>query len=218
MRNRATVRYALPSRLLHWIMAVMVVVQLLIAAVMMASLAYYPLLLALHKPLGIVILIFIVIRIVNVLLHRPPPAMGTMGLWERRVAKSSEFLLYGLLLIQPLIGWAMLSAAGDPLTVGPMHLPPIAPEQTSLFGALRVVHSVLAYLLFAAFTAHLCAVLFHTLVLRDGLLGRMALWTKRRPAEHVETVADEAAEHQADVYSGGGSNAHPVRAGRRVED
>lgn len=218
MRNRAAVRYALPSRLLHWIMAVMVVIQLLIAAVMMASLAYYPLLLALHKPLGIVILIFIVIRIVNVLLHRPPPAMSTMGPWERRVAKGSEFLLYGLLLIQPLIGWAMLSAAGDPLSVGPMRLPPITPEQTSLFGALRVVHSVLAYLLFAAFTAHLCAVLFHTLVLRDGLLSRMALWTKRRAADHAVNAADEAAAHQADVYSGADSNAYPMRGERRIGD
>ena len=210
--------YALPSRLLHWIMAVMVVVQLFIAAVMMASLAYYPLLLAIHKPLGIVILIFIVIRIVNVLLHRPPPAMSTMGPWERRVAKGSEFLLYGLLLIQPLIGWAMLSAAGDPLTVGPMQLLPIAPEHTNLFGALRTAHSVLAYLLFAAFTAHLCAVLFHTLVLRDGLLSRMALWTKRRAADHAGDAADEAAAHQTDVQSESDSKADTKRAVRRVGD
>lgn len=209
MRNRATVRYALPSRFLHWIMAAMIIVQLLIAAVMMTSLAYYPLLLALHKPLGIVILIFIVIRVVNLFLHRPPPALATMGPWERRVSKGSEVLMYALLLAQPLIGWAMLSAAGDPLTVGPVQLPAITPEQASLFGTLRIVHSVLAYLLFAAFTAHLCAVLFHTLVLRDGLLGRMGLWSKPQPPEHSEdTEVKVSAAQSVDDFDGGETSLH----------
>ena len=166
-------------------MVVMIVVQLFIAAVMMASLAYHPLLLALHKPLGIVILIFVIVRMINLLLHRPPPVMASMGPWERLVAKGSEFLLYALMLVQPLIGWAMLSAAGDPLNFGPIQLPAIAPADTGLFGLLRTVHSVLAYSLFAAFTAHLCAVLFHRLVLNDGLLDRMALGPKRHPVNQV---------------------------------
>lgn len=209
MRNRSNVRYALPSRLLHWIMAAMIIAQLLIAAVMMTSLAYYPLLLALHKPLGIVILIFIVIRVVNLFLHRPPPALSTMGPWERRVSKGSEILMYALLLAQPLIGWAMLSAAGDPLTVGPVQLPAITPEQASLFGTLRIVHSVLAYLLFAAFTAHLCAVLFHTLVLRDGLLGRMGLWSKPQPSDRSEdTEGKVSAAQSVDEFDGGETSLH----------
>ncbi|MDN5806227.1 MAG: cytochrome b/b6 domain-containing protein [Brevibacterium sp.] len=187
-------------------MAAMVVVQLFIAAVMMASLAYYPLLLAIHKPLGIVILIFIVFRIGNLFLHRPPPAMSTMGPWERRFAKGSEILLYALLLIQPLIGWAMLSAAGGPLTIGPVQLPPIAPEQVGLFGLLRIFHSVAAYLLFLTFTAHLCAVLFHTVVLRDGLLSRMAPWTRRLTSG------------ESDFTSSADSNPQPVTEGRGVSD
>jgi cytochrome b561 len=35
---------------------------------------------------------------------------------------------------------------------------------------------VLAYLLFLTFLAHLSAVLFHTLIIRDSLLDRMVLW------------------------------------------
>nr|WP_275901812.1 cytochrome b/b6 domain-containing protein [Brevibacterium zhoupengii] len=184
----------MPSSILHWLMAAMVVLQLFIAAVMMASLAYHPFLLALHRPLGIVILIFVVIRIVNLFLHRPPPAMSTMGPFERLVAKGSEFLLYTLLLVQPLTGWAMVSAAGDPVSLGPLQLPPIAPEHASLFGLLRIGHSVSAYLLFAAFTAHMCAVLFHTLVLRDGLLSRMAPWPNRRSGGQGTSSAEQTSE------------------------
>jgi len=42
------------------------------------------------------------------------------------------------------------------------------------------VHTVLAYLLFFVFLGHLSAVLFHTVVMRDGLIQRMAVWPVRR--------------------------------------
>jgi cytochrome b561 len=176
-------RFTLLSRLLHWSMAAMVIAQLLIGVTMVASLMYYPLLLAIHRPLGIAILIFAVVRLFNRLTHRPPPFLATMGPVERRVATWSEYLLYALLLLQPLIGWAMLSAARSPIVVfGPLHLPAIAPHNIDLYAALRSTHTVLAFLLVLTFTAHMCAVLFHTFVLRDGLIDRMALWPTRSPA------------------------------------
>jgi cytochrome b561 len=175
----APARFTLPSRLLHWSMAIMVIAQLLLGVTMVASLAYYPLLLAIHRPLGIVILLFAIVRLVNRLRHHPPPFLATMSRTERRVATWSERLLYTLLLLQPLVGWAMVSASGTPVRVGPWRLPAIAPHNLDLFGGLHIAHVVLATLLFVTFTAHMCAVLFHTLVLRDGLLGRMALWPSR---------------------------------------
>ena len=168
-------RFTLLSRLLHWSMAVMVIAQLLIGVTMVASLSYYPLLLAIHRPLGVAILVFAVVRLVNRLTHHPPPFLATMGPLERRVATWSERLLYVLLLAQPLVGWAMLSAARFPIVVyGPLHLAGIAPHNIILYAVLRISHSILALLLFLTFTAHMCAVLFHTLVLRDRLINRMA--------------------------------------------
>ena len=183
-------RFALPSRILHWLMAPMVIAQLLIGVTMIASLTYYPLLLAIHRPLGVLILVFAVVRLANRLTHRLPPFLATMSRAERRIASWSEYLLYALLLVQPLIGWAMLSAARFPIIlVGPLHLPGIAPHDIDVYGVLRQVHGVFAFLLFLTFTAHVCAVLFHTLVLRDGLLDRMALWpTKRAASQQDETT------------------------------
>ena len=126
-------------------MAPMVIAQLFIGVTMIASLAYYPLLLAIHRPLGILILIFAVIRLVNRLTHKLPPFLATMSRTERRIASWSEYLLYALLLVQPLIGWAMLSAARFPIAmVGPFHLPGIAPHNLDVYGILRVCHSVFA--------------------------------------------------------------------------
>jgi cytochrome b561 len=176
-------RFTLFSRLLHWSMVAMVIAQLLIGVTMVASLAYYPLLLAIHRPLGVAILAFAVIRLANRLTHRPPPFLATMSRVERKIATWSEYLLYALLLAQPLVGWAMLSAARYTIVLyGPAHLPGIAPHNITLYAALRLSHSVLALLLFVTFTAHMCAVLFHTFVLRDGILDRMALWPARHPA------------------------------------
>jgi cytochrome b561 len=171
-------------------MAPMVIAQLLIGVTMIASLAYYPLLLAIHRPLGVLILVFAVVRLANRLTHRLPPFLATMSPAERRIASWSEYLLYALLLVQPLIGWAMLSAARFPIIlVGPLHLPGIAPHDIDVYGVLRQAHSFVAFLLFLTFTAHVCAVLFHTLVLRDGLLDRMALWpTKRAASQQDETT------------------------------
>jgi cytochrome b561 len=180
--NSAATRFTLPSRILHWTMAPMVIVQLLIGVIMIASLSYYPLLLAIHRPLGLLILAFALVRLANRLTHHPPAFLATMSRIERRIATWSEYTLYALLLAQPLVGWAMLSAARFPIVVvGPVRLPGIAPHNVDLYGVLRECHGVFAFLLFATFTAHMCAVLFHTLVLRDKLIDRMALWpTKGR--------------------------------------
>lgn len=181
----ATGRFRLPSRLLHWLMAPMVIAQLLIGVTMVAALSYYPLLLAIHRPMGVLILVFAVVRLANRLTHRPPAFLATMTRMERRVATWSEYLLYALLLVQPLTGWAMLSAARFPITMlGPLQLPGIAPHNIDVFAVLRECHGAFAFLLFLAFTAHMSAVLFHTLVLRDRLLDRMALWrTKPAPPQ-----------------------------------
>lgn len=118
---------------------------------------------------------------VNRRTHTLPPFLATMGPAERRIAFYSEYLLYGLLLIQPLTGWAMLSAARNPIaSMGPSHLPGITPHDIDLYAVLRRAHGIFALLLFLAFTAHVSAVLFHTFVLRDRIIDRMAVWPNRR--------------------------------------
>ncbi|MGB8406459.1 MAG: cytochrome b/b6 domain-containing protein [Mycobacterium sp.] len=188
-KARADHRFVVPARLLHWSMALMVIAQLLIGVIMVISLTYFPLLMSIHRPLGVIILVFAIARLINRLRHRPPPFLDTMRPLERRIATWSERLVYALLLLQPLTGWAMLSAAQDPvILVWRLRLPPIAPGNADLFAGLRCAHEVLAFLLLAIFTVHICAVLFHNLVLRDDLFDRMSLWP-RTATQRGSTVA-----------------------------
>src|SRR6202790_139608 len=179
MANTPT-QSALFSRVLHWLMAMLLLTMLFIGVSMVASLGNYHRLVAIHRPLGIMILILAAIRLANRMFTTLPPFPPTMSRPERFVATASEGLLYTLMFALPLVGWGMLSAGHYPIVMyGPLHLPPILPANPMLYAFLRKTHTILAYLLFLTFLAHLSAVLFHTLIIRDGLLNRMALWPIR---------------------------------------
>ncbi|MFF1278045.1 cytochrome b [Streptomyces marokkonensis] len=173
-------QFPLFSRWLHWVMAGLVVVMLFIGAGMMASLGDYRFLVSVHKPLGMGVLALAVIRLMYRLTHRAPPLPRSMNRTERRAATASECLLYGLMVAQPLVGWAMVSASDTPFELGGVHLPAIVPPDPQLYSALRETHAVFGYALFLLFTMHMLAVLVHALMLRDGLLTRMALWRRSR--------------------------------------
>lgn len=168
-------RYPVSARVLHWLTAALVFAMLLIGFAMVNSVASYATLLVVHKTLGVVILLVVAVRVVNRLRSRAPALPPTVGTLERKMVVASELSLYGLLLAQPLVGWAMVSAAGSPVVVfGSLRLPRIAPFDAELYGLLRQTHTVLAFCLVAAIAAHVSAVLLHTVTLRDGMLSRMA--------------------------------------------
>ena len=102
-----------------------------------------------------------------------------MSQQERFAAHASEILLYTLLLVQPLVGWCpprdiRLSFSGRCIC-SPL------PHRAMLYAFLRRTHTFLAYFLFLAFLAHFGAILFHTLIVRDGLLNRMMPGRTRAP-------------------------------------
>jgi cytochrome b561 len=183
-------QFAAFSRLLHWTMAVMVLTMLCIGVAMVVSLGSYHALVSVHRPLGIAILILVVVRFVNRQLSPLPPFPATMSRAERLAATASELTMYGLMFVLPLVGWGMLSAARYPIALyGSLHLPFILPHNAMLYAALRKAHTILAYLFFLTFIAHFGAILFHTLIVRDGVLMRMAPWNIR-PQEAVSAGAD----------------------------
>ncbi len=173
-------QFALLSRILHWLMAAMLLAMLFLGAAMVASLGDYHRLVAIHRPLGIMILILAAIRLVNRMFTTLPPFPPTMSPREQQIASATERLLYTLMFALPLVGWGMLSAGHYPIVMfGPVHLPAILPANPTLYAVLRKTHTILAYLLFLTFLAHLGGVLFHNLIIRDRLLDRMALWPTR---------------------------------------
>ncbi|MFT8891507.1 MAG: cytochrome b [Acetobacter papayae] len=168
--------FSFPSRILHWLMAVMILVMLFIGVFMASTVGpnYYRLV-TLHRPLGIAILVLALLRLAN-RFHSPPPALpAELPPLMKIAAKASHILLYALMIAMPLVGWGMLSAGGYPIPLWGQSvlLPPILPHDPALWACLRSTHTVLAFLLFGMVLLHVGAALFHGLIRRDGVLRSM---------------------------------------------
>jgi cytochrome b561 len=163
------------ARVLHWLMALMIVSMLFIGVGMVTSVSErHDWLLAIHKPLGVAIFVLAVVRLVVRLRNPPPPLPADLPAIQKLAAYASHYLLYALMLTIPLVGWAMLSAGGYPVMLShSLRLPPIFPVNPTAFAILRHAHAWLAALLFLTFLAHLGAALYHGLVRRDGVLSSM---------------------------------------------
>ncbi|WP_212625416.1 cytochrome b [Pseudomonas sp. PP3] len=174
--------FARLTRFLHWLMAFMVISMLFIGAGITASVSErHEWLLDLHKPLGIAILALVIVRIIGRLSSRTPPLPLDLPEWQVAAAKLSHFLLYGLMLVMPLLGWAMISAAGDPVMLSDaVRLPSLISHNAETYAQLRRAHGYLAYLFFLTILAHLGAALFHAWIRRDAVFASMARGTPKR--------------------------------------
>ncbi|WP_034912010.1 cytochrome b/b6 domain-containing protein [Erwinia sp. 9145] len=169
-------------RALHWLMAAAIIAMLFIGVAMVSTVSsLHALLVAIHKPLGVAILLLVVVRLWLRFTTPTPPLPASLPPLQKMMARLSHVLLYTLMLAQPLIGWAMLSAAGYPVSLGPdFLLPAIVPINNTLYALLRPLHTWVALLLFATVMLHLAAALLHGLLLRDGVFSSMAGFKRRR--------------------------------------
>ncbi|MCR0983787.1 cytochrome b [Roseomonas populi] len=162
-------------RAVHWLMAAMVLAMLFIGVGMVSTTGpLYPALLALHRPLGISILLLVLIRLPLRLATGAPALPADLPRMQKLAAKASHVLLYASMVTLPLVGWGMLSAGGYPVQLTKaLILPPILPHDLRLYAVLRAMHTVVALLFFALILAHLAAALAHGLIRRDGVLRSM---------------------------------------------
>lgn len=174
MKN-TTGMFALPARVLHWLMAILILAMLFIGVGMVTSVSErHAWLIHIHQPLGIAILVLVVLRLAVRQRHPPPPLPADLPMLQKLAAHASHGLLYALMIAMPLVGWAMLSAGGYPVMLsGSLRLPSIMPANATAFAVLRHLHGWLALLLLLTFLAHLAAALYHGLIRRDGVLASM---------------------------------------------
>src|SRR5580692_9221212 len=120
-------RFTAPQRLLHWLMAICILSMLFIGVGMVSTITTkYLTLVQIHKPLGIAILVLALIRLALRLYYGAPALPADLPVPLRLAAEMSQYIFYALMIGMPLIGWAMLSAAGYPVVLfGSVHLPPI---------------------------------------------------------------------------------------------
>nr|WP_321984008.1 cytochrome b/b6 domain-containing protein [uncultured Lichenicoccus sp.] len=169
-------RFSPAQRVLHWGMAACLLAMLFIGVGMVSTARPVHLaLVSIHRPLGIAILLLALVRLALRARQGTPPLPRDLPVPVRLGATLSHWALYASMIAMPLIGWAMVSAAGLPLVMwGGFHLPPILSQSDALHAVLWDAHRVIAYLLFALILAHVSAALLHGLIRRDGVFEAMA--------------------------------------------
>lgn len=168
-------------RVLHWLMAAMVLSMLFIGVGMVSTTGHaYVMLLALHRAVGVTILVLVLIRLPLRLATGAPVLPPDLAPFQKLAAKVSHYLLYASMVTMPLIGWAMLSAGGYPvLLTKAIVLPSILPHDLGVYAVLREAHAIVALLFFALILVHLAAGLMHGLIRRDGVLRSMTIGARR---------------------------------------
>lgn len=176
MPSAASRQYDPFARLLHWLIVLLVVAQYVVAWTMPGiHRGTQPTgLITWHLELGTAIVAVMVVRVVWRIVRREPDvAEGSP--FTRQMASLTHGLLYALLIVQPLMGWANASSRGWSLTLfGAVPLPALAPTGSRFGHALGDLHGVLAWAMLGLIGLHIAAALFHHFVLRDGVLRRMA--------------------------------------------
>jgi len=169
-------RFTPLQRLLHWLMAACILAMLFIGVGMVSTvMPKYLTLVSIHKPLGIAILALALIRLALRLRYGAPPLPADLPGPIKFAAQASHYAFYALMIVMPLLGWGLLSAAAYPVVLfGGWHLPAILPQSDSLHTLLWDAHFYLAFAFFALILLHVAGALFHARVRRDGVFETMA--------------------------------------------
>jgi cytochrome b561 len=176
VRTEVAPAYTVTARVLHWLTAVLVLVMVPVGIVIANEWGgpAQQFLYSLHKSVGALLIPIVIIRIIYRLTHPPAPLPQDIPAIQRLAAHANHWALYGLILVQPFIGWIATSAFPAPLPFfGLFELPPIWNADRPLSDRLFAVHRFvgLAIGFFAA--VHIAAALYHHFVRKDRVLMRM---------------------------------------------
>lgn len=177
-------RYSTVSLVLHWLIAALVVTQIVLIQAHEATDG--PIsreFVNIHKSVGLSILVLTLARLGWRIANPAIPLPAQTPRWQKLAARSTHVLFYVLLIAMPLVGWAASSAAGrDILWFGLFEWPalPIGGGR-DMARDLMDVHETAAKLLIFLVILHILGALKHHFIDRDNVLHRMIPLIPRRP-------------------------------------
>ncbi len=168
--------YDAVSRTFHWLIVVLVVVQITLALVLPSILpkSAEDSIAAWHLANGSTILLVMLLRLAWRLAHPMPPAPADLSPGLRILARTTHWAFYLVLVVLPVMGWLAANAYGStPRLLGLIPLPKLIGPDQAVGETIGGVHKVLATLLFALIAAHVSGALYHAFVKRDAVIWRM---------------------------------------------
>lgn len=182
--SRHSDRYTRVAVALHWAIA-LCIIGLIVFGLLMTK-EWMPnrfVIYQVHKSFGILVLVLSIMRLIWRLTHRPPPSPATMPNWQKMASYATHWAFYALMIITPLLGWAMVSASTLPVPTVLFWLIPLPDipwieESKALADRFKALHEIGAKLFIALILLHVGAALKHHFKDKDGVLARMMPWLK----------------------------------------
>ncbi|WP_034294396.1 cytochrome b [Herbaspirillum sp. RV1423] len=168
-------RYTAPARLLHWTLAILLIGMVGLGWYMMSiedapgSDWYFNL----HKSVGLLVLLLVLLRAVWRLLHQPAPLPLATPPWQIIASTVSHWVLYALMLALPLIGAIGAAFSKSGLIFFGTPLPRLVAPDHDVAELFFSMHSFAAWILVILVSLHVLAALKHLLIDRDGVFQRM---------------------------------------------
>jgi cytochrome b561 len=182
----APTRYGNVAITLHWLIALGVLVNIALGLYFADLPRSDPdkfLLVQTHKSIGLTVLVLSLARVGWRLVHPIPPLPASMSPALRVAARTTQFLLYVLIVAIPLSGWALVSSSplGLPTEYFGWFAWPQLPYLAELPRAAKkmwshefgTIHVFLAWSAIVLIPIHILGALYHQFIRRDVVLARM---------------------------------------------
>jgi len=133
-----------------------------------------------HLLIGIALLFFFVGRYVWRLTH-PVAFPATLSHWQNRLGHVTHLALYGLVVLNTLLGWAAAGFRGWSVSLlGIVTLPAMAEKGTAWAHTAGEIHLVLVYVLLGLIGLHAAAALYHYFIVRDDIILQRMLFNSAK--------------------------------------
>jgi cytochrome b561 len=174
-------RYTWQAIALHWVLALLIIGMLWLGFSIediprnTPARGFY---LNLHKSIGVLVLMLVLLRLTWRIRHKPPALPASMPSWQAGAAVWSHRLLYLCMLLQPLSGYLASSFGKYGVKFFGIPLPQWAWESKPVQSFFGTIHGVIAVTLLVLVALHVLAALKHLVFDRDAVFQRM--WPTRR--------------------------------------
>jgi cytochrome b561 len=171
-------RYARGFAVLHWLVALLLVVAYALTEARAAMTGLqHEWLRAAHIQAGLLFLLLMAVRLAWLPWSNAPGPTGSPGFFDR-LTYGTHGLLYLLMALVPLTGMMSWMLHAQPLSIlGLAAVPSLLSEQSSwLVPLAKRLHEVSAHALIMLASIHTIGALTHHFILRDRLMSRMSIW------------------------------------------
>ena len=172
--------YARTARVLHWTTVALLVVQFPVGLYMayrgnalnlwdnLTNVLYSG-----HKVMGVTILLIVLWRLIFRMTHGAPADEPTIEPWHRIASRLNHWGLYALLIAAPIAGYIGVSLFPALDIFGSISLPAVVAPNKEAAKTAFGVHGLLVMVLALFIAIHVAAALYHYLIRKDNVLGRM---------------------------------------------